>query len=102
MDGGKLFLKTALMQEDGQFCDESDCVFAFTRQFVETAGADLPPMIARVALNQLVYLKYKGSFTLKESHKALIRDKTLARVHPECILDLIKAFDLKLDDQFHF
>ena len=31
MDAGKLFLETAFLQEDGQLCDESDCVFTFTR-----------------------------------------------------------------------
>lgn len=77
----------------------SDLVFAFTSQFVVAASnAHLIGFVIRSAINHLHALEESNTFSKERKYQDRARD-VLERMHPECILEWVKALDLQISEE---
>lgn len=92
---GKIFARIGFAEETRR----SDSIFDFTNQFVMAASETLPAFVIKASINHLGSLKEDGKYTVSEAHQATAINETMPILHPECILEWVKALDLRISPE---
>ena len=57
----------------------------------------MPPFVLKAAINHLNKLQENNTFIIDRKYRDRARD-VLERMHPECILEWVKALDLQITE----
>jgi hypothetical protein len=74
----------------------SATVFTWTNEFVIAASPVLQPFVIKVAINHLNSLADKGIYNVSTANMETATNVTLPILHPECILEWVRAISLSI------